>query len=148
MAAEGWSTNVFIPADLTLMNAMYDPGFNAVFIYPALLLPPTLPENVTAAYEYAMFAIIGHEFTHGFDTNGSQFDKFGNKANWWTVADKMAFEERRDLLVSCYNHLEIDPVRKPGLYSKGDITQTLAVSLRPWMPTRPVLRPRAILAKP
>lgn len=36
----------------------------------------------------------------------------------------MAFEERRDLLVSCYNHLEIDPVRKPGLFSKGDLTQT------------------------
>ena len=36
----------------------------------------------------------------------------------------MAFEERRDLLVSCYNHLEIDPVRKPGIFSKGDLTQT------------------------
>ncbi len=118
------STNEFIPADLTLMNAMYDPTCNAVFIYPALMLPPTLPENVTAAYEYAMFAIIGHEFTHAFDTNGSQYDKYGNKDNWWTVADRMAFEERRDLLVACYSHLEIDPVRKPGLYSKGDITQS------------------------
>ncbi len=118
------STNSFIPADLTLMNAMYDPAYNAVFIYPALMLPPTLPENVTAAYEYAMFVIIGHELTHGFDTNGSKYDKYGNQDNWWTVADRMAFEERRDLLVSCYNHLEIDPVRKPGIFSKGDLTQT------------------------
>lgn len=118
------STNTFIPADLTLMNAMYAPAYNAVFIYPALMLPPTLPENVTAAYEYAMFAIIGHEFTHAFDTEGSKYNKYGNKDDWWTVADRMAFEERRDLLVACYNHLEIDPVRKPGLYSKGDNTQT------------------------
>ena len=118
------STNDFIPTDLTLMNAMYDPTYNAVFIYPALMLPPTLPENVTAAYEYAMFAIIGHEFTHGFDTNGSEYDKYGNKDNWWTVADRMAFEERRDKLVACYNHLEIDPVRKSGIYSRGDLTQT------------------------
>ena len=118
------STNSFIPTDLTLINAMYDPSYNAVFIYPALMLPPTLPENVTAAYEYAMFVIIGHELTHGFDTNGSEYDKYGNKANWWTVADRMAFEERRDRLVACYNHLEIDPERKPGLYSKGEITQT------------------------
>ena len=118
------STNDFIPADLTLMNAMYDPTCNAVFIYPALMLPPTLPENVTAAYEYAMFVIIGHEFTHGFDTSGSQYDKYGNKDDWWTVADRMAFEERRDNLVACYNHLEIDPVRKPGVYSRGDLTQT------------------------
>ena len=118
------STDSFVPTDLTLMNAMYDPTYNAVFIYPALMLPPTLPENVTAAYKYAMFAIIGHEFTHGFDTNGSQYDKYGNKDDWWTVADRMAFEERRDLLVSCYNHLEIDLVRKPGIYSRGDLTQT------------------------
>ncbi len=118
------SSNEYIPADLTLMNAMYDPSCNAVFIYPALMLPPTLPENVTTAYEYAMFVIIGHEFTHGFDTKGSQYDKYGNKHNWWTVADKMAFEERRDKLVACYSHLEIDPVRKPSLFSKGDVTQT------------------------
>ena len=118
------STDTFIPADLTLMNAMYAPAYNAVFIYPALMLPPTLPENVTAAYEYAMFVIIGHEFTHGFDTSGSQYDKYGNKDNWWTVADRMAFEDRRDNLVACYSHLEIDPVRKPGLFSKGDLTQT------------------------
>ncbi len=117
------STDSVVPSDLTLMNAMYSPTYNAVFIYPALMLPPTLPENVTAAYEYAVFVIIGHEFTHGFDTKGSKYDKYGNQDNWWTVADKMAFEERRDLLVSCYNHLEIDPVRKPGLYSKGDLTQ-------------------------
>ena len=118
------STNEYTPTDLTLVNAMYSPAYNAVFIYPAVLLPPTLPENVTAAYEYAMFAIIGHEFTHGFDTKGSQYDKYGNKHNWWTVADKMAFEERRDNLVACYSHLEIDPVRKPSLFSKGDVTQT------------------------
>ncbi len=118
------STNEYTPTDLTLVNAMYSPAYNAVFIYPAILLPPTLPENVTAAYEYAMFVIIGHEFTHGFDTEGSQYDKYGNKDNWWTVADRMAFEERRDILVACYNHLEIDPVRKPGLFSKGDVTQT------------------------
>ena len=118
------SNDHFIPTDLTLVNAMYAPAYNAVFIYPALMLPPTLPENVTAAYEYAMFMIIGHEFTHGFDTQGSQYDKYGNKANWWTVADRMAFEERRDLLVSCYNHLELDPVRKPSVFSRGDLTQT------------------------
>lgn len=36
----------------------------------------------------------------------------------------MAFEERRDLLVACYNHLEYDPVRAPGMYSDGNNTQT------------------------
>jgi predicted metalloendopeptidase len=106
-------------ADLTFVNASYSASNNAIFIYPALLLPPFLPENVSQAYEYAVFSSIGHELTHGFDTMGSQYDKFGNKRNWWTVADKMAFEERRDKLIDCYDHLEIDPLRAPGTYSDG-----------------------------
>ena len=111
------------PSDLTLVNAMYSPTNNAVFIYPAVLLPPFLPENVSDAYSYAAFVSIGHEFTHGFDNNGSQYDKWGNKRNWWTVADKMAFEERRDKIVDCYSHLDMDPQRIPGVYGDGDRTQ-------------------------
>jgi predicted metalloendopeptidase len=122
------TTNLFsgttlTPSDLTLVNAMYSPNHNAVFIYPAILLPPFVPENVSEAYEYASFVCIGHEFTHGFDNDGSQYDKMGNKRNWWTVADKMAFEERRDNIVDCYSHLELDPERIPGVYGNGDRTQ-------------------------
>ena len=122
------TTNLFsgttlTPSDLTLVNAMYSPTHNAVFIYPAILLPPFVPENVSEAYEYASFVCIGHEFTHGFDNDGSQYDKMGNKRNWWTVADKMAFEERRDNIVDCYSHLELDPERIPGVYGDGDRTQ-------------------------
>ena len=113
-----------IPVDLTMLNSFYSPGYNCIYIFPAFLLPPIMPENVSLAYEYAVFMVMGHEFTHGFDSTGSQYDKWGNKRNWWTVADKMAFEERRDLLVACYNHLEYDPERAAGMYSDGDVTQT------------------------
>ena len=118
------SDNKPIPADLSLANAMYDPGNNSVYIYPALMMPPMMPENVSDAYYYAIFTIIGHEFTHGFDTQGAQYDKYGNKRNWWTVADQMAFEERRKTIIQCYNHLELDPDRAPGVYGDGERTQT------------------------
>ena len=113
-----------ITADLTLSNAMYDPNSNSVFIYPALMMPPFLPEGVSDAYAYAVFTIIGHEFTHGFDTEGSKYDKDGNENNWWTVADKMSFEERADNIIQCYNHLQMDPQRAPGVYGDGVRTQT------------------------
>ena len=114
----------FVPTDLSIVNAFYSVSNNAVYIYPAILLPPTMPENVSQAYEYAVFTVMGHEFTHGFDSsNGSKYDKMGNKRNWWTVADQMAFEERRDILANCYSHLEIDPERAPGTYSDGMLTQ-------------------------
>ena len=114
----------FVPTDLSLVNAFYSAMNNAIYIYPAILLPPLMPENVSQAYEYAVFTVMGHEFTHGFDSNiGSKYDKMGNKRNWWTVADQMAFEERRDILANCYSHLEIDPVRVPGTFSDGLLTQ-------------------------
>ena len=118
------SNKNLIPCDLTLANAMYEPSYNCVFIYPALMMPPFLPAGVSDAYSYAVFSIIGHEFTHGFDTNGAQYDKEGNKHNWWTVADQMAFEERRENIIQCYNHLELDPERAPGVYGDGERTQT------------------------
>ena len=113
-----------ITSDLTLCNAMYDPNSNSVFIYPALMMPPLLPERVSDAYAYAVFTIIGHEFTHGFDTEGAKYDKYGKKSAWWTVADNMAFEERRQNIINCYNHLELDPQRAPGVYGDGVRTQT------------------------
>ena len=114
----------FVPNDLTLVNAFYSSARNAIYIYPAFLLPPILPDDVSLAYAYAVFASIGHELTHGFDSTGATYDKFGNLKNWWTVADKMAFEERCELLVSCQNHLELDPVRAPGVYNDGSTTLT------------------------
>lgn len=114
----------FVPSDLTVVNAFYNALNNAIYIYPAFMIPPILPDNVSLAYAYAIFASIGHELTHGFDSSGAQYDKFGNKRNWWTVADKMAFEERCELLVACHNHMEIDPLRAPGLYNDGSYTLT------------------------
>ena len=114
----------FVPTDLSLVNSFYSATCNSIFIYPAILLPPLMPENVSLAYQYAVLTVIGHEFTHGFDSNtGSKYDKMGVERNWWTVADQMAFEERRDILANCYSHMEVDPVRAPGVYSDGMNTQ-------------------------
>jgi putative endopeptidase len=41
-------------------------------------------------------AVIGHEMGHGYDDQGSKFDAQGNNVNWWTDADRKAFEARTD----------------------------------------------------
>ena len=43
-------------------------------------------------------AVIGHELTHGFDANGSQYDPYGNLKNWWTPATKAQFDKK----AQCY----------------------------------------------
>ena len=112
------------PLDLTLVNAVYSETENSVTIFPAMLLPPMMPSGkVSEACYYVVFCIIGHEFTHGFDNNGSKWDKYGVKKNWWTVADKMNFEDRKANLIRTYDHMELDPVREPLFYCNGTRTQ-------------------------
>jgi putative endopeptidase len=53
--------------------------------------------------------------THGFDDQGSQFDKDGNMNDWWTVEDRAAFEAKTAVLVEQFNAIEI----LPGLFADG-----------------------------
>lgn len=119
------SNNEMQSSDLTLVNAMYSPNYNCVLIYPAVLLPPIMPdEGVSEAFQYATFVIIGHEFTHGFDTQGAAFDKYGRRHNWWTVADKMNFDDRKQNIINCYDKMPLDEGRDPSAYGDGERTQT------------------------
>ena len=107
------SNGNLIPMDLTLVNAAYQPNYNAIFIYPSMLLSPVMPrEGTSEACSYAVFTIIGHEFTHGFDSSGAKYDKYGVPNNWWTVSDKMNFEDRSQNLIRTYNSQELDPKRR------------------------------------
>ena len=118
------SDGQLVPMDLTLANAFYSPSYNCVLIYPAVLLPPIMPEEgMSEACSYAAFCIIGHEFTHGFDNSGSQWDKYGQKNNWWTVNDLMNFEDRKQNLIRTYSNMELDPQRAPLTFCDGERTQ-------------------------
>lgn len=108
--------------DLLMVNAMYYAELNSIAIYPAALLPPVVRENVTSAMDFAIFTVIGHEITHGFDSEGSRYDELGNLREWWTVADRMAFEDRQQQLIRCYDHLALDPINLPGIMTNGSRT--------------------------
>jgi putative endopeptidase len=107
---------------ISSLGASYNTKNNTLFISTTMLLPPVIPDGVTEARAYAAFAVAGHEMTHGFDLDGATYDKDGKEKNWWTVADKMAFESRMQQLVECYNHLEIAPDIMPGTYCNGTVT--------------------------
>ena len=78
-----------------LVNAGYDPTHNDITFPAGILQPPFFDENYDDALNYgAMGAVIGHEITHGFDDEGSQFDAQGNLANWWSESDRAEFERR------------------------------------------------------
>ncbi|WP_167043963.1 M13-type metalloendopeptidase [Salinibacterium sp. ZJ454] len=91
------------------INAYYNPGFNEIVFPAAILQFPFFDETRDAAANYgAIGAVIGHEIGHGFDDQGSRYDGDGRLLDWWTEADRAAFEQRTASLIEQYNALSPD----------------------------------------
>ena len=99
-----------------MVNAYYMPTTNEICFPAAILQPPFYNPEADDAVNYgAIGVVIAHEMTHGFDDQGSQFDKFGNMNDWWTAEDRAAFEAKTQILVDQFNAIEI----LPGLFADG-----------------------------
>ena len=95
------------------VNAYYNPTTNEICFPAAILQPPFFDPNVDEAVNYGgIGGVIGHEMSHGFDDQGSQFDKYGNQNDWWTAVDKKNFEARTKVLVDYFSSLEALPGKK------------------------------------
>ena len=103
------------------INAYYNPGFNEIVFPAAILQFPFFDAARDAAANYgAIGAVIGHEIGHGFDDQGSQYDGDGRLENWWTEADRQAFEERTKALIAQYDALV--PTEVPDGHVNGALT--------------------------
>jgi len=101
------------------VNAYYNPTDNTINFPAAILQPPFFDAKADDALNYGgIGAVIGHEATHGFDDEGSQFDAQGNNANWWTKEDREKFDARTAKLVAQFN--EYEPL--PGKHVNGQLT--------------------------
>ncbi|WP_322410351.1 M13 family metallopeptidase [Microbacterium invictum] len=88
------------------VNAYYNPLMNEIVFPAAILQYPFFDKTRDAAANYGgIGAVIGHEIGHGFDDQGSRFDGDGSLRDWWTDADRAAFEERTAVLIEQYNAL-------------------------------------------
>ncbi|MGN6762079.1 MAG: M13 family metallopeptidase [Leifsonia sp.] len=103
------------------INAYYNPGFNEIVFPAAILQFPFFDAERDAAANYgAIGAVIGHEIGHGFDDQGSKFDGDGRLEDWWTEADRAAFEKRTASLIEQYNALA--PAQVPDHHVNGALT--------------------------
>jgi len=101
------------------VNAYYEPTTNEIVFPAAILQPPFFDMKADDAVNYgAIGAIIGHEISHGFDDDGSQFDGDGMLRNWWTETDRKAFEAVGAKLVKQYAGYEAIP----GKQVNGQLT--------------------------
>ncbi|MBS0583668.1 MAG: M13 family peptidase [Proteobacteria bacterium] len=101
------------------VNAYYNPELNEIVFPAAILQPPFFDAKADDAVNYGgIGAVIGHEISHGFDDQGSQYDGDGNLRDWWTAADHEKFAAKTKALVAQYAAFE--PV--PGYHLNGELT--------------------------
>lgn len=92
------------------VNAYYNSSFNEIVFPAAILQPPFFDPNADPAVNYGgIGAVIGHEMGHGFDDQGSKSDANGIQRNWWTDADRAAFDAKADSLAAQYSKYEPIP---------------------------------------
>lgn len=100
-------------------NAYYNPTMNEIVLPAGILQPPFFDEKADEAANYgALASTIGHELTHAFDDEGSQYDASGNLKAWWTPEDRKAFEERAAGVIKQYDAFEA----VPGVHLNGKQT--------------------------
>ena len=101
------------------VNAYYMPTTNEICFPAGILQPPFFNMAADDAVNYgAIGVVIGHEMTHGFDDEGSNFDKDGNMNNWWTESDRKKFEATTERLAKQFSAVTV----APGLKANGALT--------------------------
>jgi putative endopeptidase len=101
------------------VNAYYNPQFNEIVFPAGILQPPFYDFRADEAVNYGgIGAAIGHEISHGFDDQGSQYDAEGNLKNWWQSEDLKNFIEKGKALEVQFNKYQ--PL--PGVFVQGQFT--------------------------
>lgn len=101
------------------INAYYNPTTNEICFPAGILQPPFFNAEADDACNYgAIGVVIGHEMTHGFDDQGSQFDKDGNLRNWWTARDNEQFHARTKVMKDFFDNISV----LPDMKANGQLT--------------------------
>jgi putative endopeptidase len=90
-------------------DAYENPLLNEIVFPAGILQPPAFSIDAVDAVNYgAIGVVIGHEISHAFDDQGSQYDYLGRLRNWWTETDLGRFKERGACVVDQFDHYLID----------------------------------------
>lgn len=101
------------------VNAYYNPSMNEIVFPAAILQPPFFNLAADDAVNYGgIGAVIGHEFSHGFDDQGRKSDGDGMLRDWWTEEDAKEFKRRADLMIAQY--AKFSPIE--GTHVNGELT--------------------------
>ena len=105
-----------------MVNAYYSSSNNEIVFPAGILQPPFFHKTFDYAINYGgIGAVIGHEFSHGFDDQGSKFDWDGNLNSWWTDEDRAKFDELAKKLGEQYDsYSPIEGMNVNGKMTMGE----------------------------
>lgn len=105
-----------------MVNAYYSSSNNEIVFPAGILQPPFFHKTFDHAINYGgIGAVIGHEFSHGFDDQGSKFDWDGNLNSWWSEEDRNKFEALADQLGKQYDtYSPVDGMNVNGKMTMGE----------------------------
>lgn len=87
-------------------NAYYNPSNNEIVVPACNIIVPgyegRMPDDAIL-YGIIGGSTFGHEITHGFDDQGSQYDEKGNLNNWWTADDLAKFQAKTKRIVNQFS---------------------------------------------
>lgn len=117
------------------VNAYYNPQMNDINFPAGVLQPPLYDPKMDDAPNYGNTGgTIGHELTHGFDDEGRQFDAKGNLKDWWTEADRKAFDERAQCITDQYaQYTIVDDIKINSKLTLGEDIADLGGLVLAWM---------------
>jgi predicted metalloendopeptidase len=105
--------------NINITASYYNPTTNEICFPAGILQYPFFDMEADDAFNYgAIGVVIAHEVTHGFDDMGSNFDKDGNYANWWTEEDKARFNERTKVMEEYFNGIKVNET----MYANGKMS--------------------------
>ena len=91
-----------------MVNACYDPFVNDITFPAAILQPPFYSIRQTRSENLGgIGAVIGHEISHAFDSNGAKCDELGNLNNWWTKADERKFNKKVNAMIKQFDGIQL-----------------------------------------
>ncbi len=91
-----------------MVNACYDPFVNDITFPAAILQPPFYSIHQTRSENLGgIGAVVGHEISHAFDSNGAKCDELGNLNNWWTKADERKFNKKVNAMIKQFDGIEL-----------------------------------------
>ena len=117
------------------VDAYYNPQMNDINFPAGVLQPPVYDTKMDDAPNYGdTGGTIGHELTHGFDDEGSQFDAKGNLKDWWTKEDRAKFDERTKCVEDQYSsYISVEDVHLNGKLTLGENVADLGGEILAYM---------------